>query len=66
MIFSKIDLRTGYHQLRIREDNIPIDAMVTMSLQTPFVDLVNILFRPFLDLFIEAFIDHILVYSRCA
>ncbi|KAA3488352.1 DNA/RNA polymerase superfamily protein [Gossypium australe] len=45
-VFSKIDLRSGYYQLRF------------------FMDLMNRMFRPYLDKFVVIFIDDILIYSR--
>ncbi|GJU85142.1 putative reverse transcriptase domain-containing protein [Tanacetum coccineum] len=47
--FSKIDLRSGYHQLRVREEDIPKTAFRT---------------RPYLDKFVIVFIDNILIYSK--
>jgi hypothetical protein len=77
-VFSKIDLRSGYHQLKIRECDIPKTAFVlryglyeytVMSFgltnaPTYFMYLVNKVFMKYLDKFVMVFIDDILVYSR--
>ncbi|KAI3712434.1 hypothetical protein L1987_70990 [Smallanthus sonchifolius] len=57
--FSKIDLRSGYHQLRVQEDDIPKTA-----LEQVFMDLMNRVCKPYLDKFVIVFIDDILIYSK--
>ncbi|TYJ95735.1 ty3-gypsy retrotransposon protein [Cucumis melo var. makuwa] len=77
-VFSKIDLRSGYHQLRIKDGDVPKTAFhsryehyefIVMSFRltnapTVFMDLMNRVFREFVDTFVIVFIDDILIYSK--
>ena len=78
MMFSKINLQSGYHQLRIKEDDIPKTTfkmrfghykfiVLPFGLTNApglFMSLMNGVFREYLEKFIQVFIDNMLIYSQ--
>ena len=77
-VYSKIDLRTSYHQLRVRETDIPKTVFMTRyghfeftmmpfgltNAPVAFMDLMHRVYQPYLDQFVVVFVDEILIYSQ--
>ena len=77
-VYSKIDLRTGYHQLRVREADIPkttfrmryghfefiMMPFGLMNAPSTFMDLMHRVFQPYFDQFVVVFVKNFLIYSK--
>ena len=77
-VYSKIDLRIGYHQLRVREADIPkiefrmryghfeftVMPFELTNAAAAFMDIMHRVFQPYLDQFVVVFVDDILIYSQ--
>ena len=77
-VFSKIDLKFSYYQLKVKDSDVPKTTFRTcyghyeflvmsfgmMNAPAAFMDLMNRIFQPYLDQFMVVFIDDILIYSK--
>ena len=77
-VYAKIDLRIGYHQLRVRDVDIPKTAFRMqyghfeftvmpfglINAPAAFMDLMYRVFQPYIDQFVVVFLDDILIYSK--